>query len=736
MTYNPFRIINGGKSETLEEIKALESAYNTDPTEEIAYNLLERCYGILEYEKDEESQNACLAITCRIADGNYQSPSIQQLLDDCFTAARILPYRSFLKEKNANISYVDSISKITLEGYYSTKSGTLLTSHQFDVLSKFQESRRIVVSAPTSFGKSRLLQEIILKNNYKRILVILPTIALINESYHRFSEDLRFRNHRIYNSVTPPTEEKFIFILTPEKVDLLTTLQSPPSFDFFTMDEVYKVADDPERGQVFNSVLYTYSQFVPDFYLIGPYFKSFSPSFLSKRNAKFLHYGIENVQKEIIDLPSHKHNSSVKIGNNEIKKAKGEKTNLKRVIGAIDGQTLVYTNRKSSAESKAKAIAELNRETKKTLELSKYIKELVHPNWSLISCLERGVAFHHGAIPRYIQSEIVECFNRSEIDTLVCTTTLTEGVNTTAKNVIVLSNFKGDKPLTGFDYKNIKGRAGRFLKHFTGRVINFVEMAESERDEIPLNYFDNQNLDSDDLLQVNDHDLDPSNLDRKKRVLEEILANKIDPALIRKNKYITVEKQLVLYKKLKESKHLRDSLYFATNLPQKATLGRIISICHELLFSNRDKENRNFNLFEIEKQLKYYIFLRPPLRQLIENQRGVHADTKIRNAFTFISHWLEFALPKYLTTFFNIYNVANETPINFGYLLTLIQYGFNKPHEIALKEAGIPDDIISKISNKFSSCSNLDEIRLKLKFEPSLLGNLSSFESEIAKRYL
>ena len=74
----------------------------------------------------------------------------------------------------------------------------------------------------------------------------------------------------------------------------------------------------------------------------------------------------------------------------------------------------------------------------------------------MVSCLEAGVAFHHGAMPRYIQAELVDSFNRGDIDTLVCTTTLTEGVNTTAKNVIVFSDQKGIVALSGFDYKNIK----------------------------------------------------------------------------------------------------------------------------------------------------------------------------------------------------------------------------------------------------------------------------------------
>lgn len=64
-----------------------------------------------------------------------------------------------------------------------------------------------------------------------------------------------------------------------------------------------------------------------------------------------------------------------------------------------------------------------------------------------------GVAFHHSGIPKYIQTEIVELFNSGVINTIVCTPTLTEGVNTTAKNVVFYDTTKADIDLTGFEVK-------------------------------------------------------------------------------------------------------------------------------------------------------------------------------------------------------------------------------------------------------------------------------------------
>ncbi len=87
--------------------------------------------------------------------------------------------------------------------------------------------------------------------------------------------------------------------------------------------------------------------------------------------------------------------------------------------------------------------------------------------WSLIKVLQNGFGMHHGKLPKYIQQEILDQFNKGTFDVLFCTSTIVEGVNTDAQNMIILNASKGSKKLTPFDIKNIKGRAGRYyINHF------------------------------------------------------------------------------------------------------------------------------------------------------------------------------------------------------------------------------------------------------------------------------
>ena len=92
-----------------------------------------------------------------------------------------------------------------------------------------------------------------------------------------------------------------------------------------------------------------------------------------------------------------------------------------------------------------------------------WIKENIHEDWILAKSLKYSIGMHHGALPRHLSSSIIDLFdsNRGGVRYLFCTSTLIEGVNTSAKNVVLFDKKKGSKPIDYFDFKNIAGRSGR-----------------------------------------------------------------------------------------------------------------------------------------------------------------------------------------------------------------------------------------------------------------------------------
>lgn len=732
-------------------VKSLLAKYKADKLSINEYaELLENAHVLLTQRMvTDEHYNLGLSAICHIAQNLPDNVFIQTLLNDCISASRVFLYENMVSEKvkgyiPASESFFSNYAK---EFYTVPSTGTVLTKDQKKLLNLFLQHGRLVVSAPTSFGKSRIIQEIILSNDYQNIAIVLPTIALLSETYVTLNSNLNIsQKYNLINSLGSAeslgSSQKNLLILTPEKMDLVLDQYPNLKIDFFTMDEIYKIQDDPGRSKIFTHCLYRLAKKQCDFYLIGPYFSNFSKSFLEWTNAHFQKFSAEIVQKDTQDISQLNENDLIKVNGVSIKKKKGKDTNLKAIIRKAEGQNLIYVSDRRSVESKAKLIASLqDSNTTFNSHLINYIKESISEEWSLVKLLEKKVAFHHSSIPKYIQTEIVEGFNNGTIDNIVCTTTLTEGVNTSAKNVIIYSNTKGGNSLTGFDIKNIKGRAGRFLHHFVGNVYMLEPALEQEKDNIEFNYLDKQELDIEEVIQVKKTDLKDENLTLRTSIERELQSQNIPLSLIRKNKFIAVRKQIILINKLREDLFL-DDLYFEGTYPEKEKLGQIIQLCHDYLFSDNEANNRSFPIWEIIRLTKYYIYIKPSLKELINEQKAEGVDTKIRRAFSLITRYFEFILPKYLTAFENIFNFVyqekhdNEAKISLKYLITMLEFGFANPHEIAFKEVGLPNDIIRKISDRFKDCKNIEEIRIQYRLNPSLISNLTDFEKKMFRKYV
>ena len=181
-----------------------------------------------------------------------------------FEAAQKLRMFGYIKGSNkiAQDEFVydglNDIKHSAVQNYYKSKvfNNNLLDRKQKDVIDTFMslENKRILVSAPTSFGKTFLLREIIFMNRarYRNILLLFPTIALLNEntdSINQLIRDLSMEYkviNNVYSGIVP--EDKHIFILTPERALKLLADNSFLHIDFFFMDEIYKIDEDFDRN--------------------------------------------------------------------------------------------------------------------------------------------------------------------------------------------------------------------------------------------------------------------------------------------------------------------------------------------------------------------------------------------------------------------------------------------------------------------------------------------------------
>lgn len=186
------------------------------------------------------------------------------------------------------------------------------------------------------------------------------------------------------------------------------------------------------------------------------------------------------------------------------------------------------------------------------LETINHISSNFTNKWILFRALKHGIGIHHGLIPKYIQKEVIRLFNDGLIKVLISTTTITEGVNSSAKNLVVMHSKKGRKPLKKFDAKNIAGRAGRFGFHYSGRVVDlsnaFLNVIEGEGEILKHKNFDiNAPKDEIDLFYSDDKYLSDADKLRKSSIRQEQAYRNIPDDILTQYKVVSRLDKIKVY---------------------------------------------------------------------------------------------------------------------------------------------------------------------------------------------
>jgi late competence protein required for DNA uptake (superfamily II DNA/RNA helicase) len=422
-----------------------------------------------------------------------------------------------------------TIPVIAEESSLYTSENVYLHKYQKEVVDRFQkdERNRFFLSASTSFGKTFLIYEIIRKMQYDNIVLIFPTIALLSENIYKIFGNPAYEwvknMYKVHTlSDTELQSHHNLFIYTPER--FLSFLDKHGDFhpNFFFVDEVYKIDNeflvDDEQRENERDVAYRISTHIglentADCLLAGPYInidvqnqQSSIVRFLDWAHIELLDYNnLEIVSKREYELKSKKRIVVEDVEQPIIFTTAGKEQRVKELVKYLvsrNENVIVYCPSKSEVEKYAKLLLEDSLlENVDTTIFSHFLNHLDSlfnrregANWIVSKALKKGIGVHHGLVPKYIQNEIINLFNQEKLHVLVVTTTITEGVNTTAKNMIVLSHKKGIKELKTFDAKNIEGRAGRFIHHYVGRVFifdaKFKEIVDSEEQFLRHKFFD------------------------------------------------------------------------------------------------------------------------------------------------------------------------------------------------------------------------------------------------------
>ena len=173
---------------------------------------------------DDASYLKLRDLVCQISESKAHEgdDSLKELL---YIASQKMRNFGYNKMNNFTSDVVGNDSRTNINAivdhYYTSESGYKLDYEQKKALDIYQglDKRRLFLSAPTAFGKTFILQEILLKNNYRTVVLIFPTVSLLNENTRSISAFIK-RNrleYKIFSSTRELVDnEKYSSLLPKE----------------------------------------------------------------------------------------------------------------------------------------------------------------------------------------------------------------------------------------------------------------------------------------------------------------------------------------------------------------------------------------------------------------------------------------------------------------------------------------------------------------------------------------
>ena len=615
-----------------------------------------------------------------------------------------------------------------------------LTNEQIECLNLLDDNN-LFLSAPTSFGKTFIALEFIARNKHllENIIFVVPTISLMNELRKKCFD---FFNEE-YILITSDAEleqyfdvPKKIMIVVPERISSkkFKTYIDTNSIDLLIYDEIYKLKyektsrDTNNRIIKMNSIYKYLIKKSRKILLLGPFIKSVD---FDKSNIKIKKIITNfNLVYNKVEVEPNKSTANFKFSNDK---------------------KFVYFDSPSSIRtflSKNNLTNDEDNYHKFDGDIIEWISENIHPEWYYSIYLKKGIGIHHGKTPLFLRKYIEHEYSKPDgcIHTILCTSTLMEGINTPTNKLIIY-----DPPRGVFELNNLIGRVGRLnpKNPQIGKIYIYDEKILEqykpdqwidlkilyETDEVITNSPEDEIL----YLDKTSHDGLP---EKKIKNLEETLTVKFGIDI---SEVIDSEIEINLLIKFVE-------IYDVITKHEKEW-----SVIHDIKFKLLNSENsylaglltKNYS-FEFEKE---YIFdavyslmisggiLKPVIDKFVkEYSPNVDDINKFIDTLFKIDEFIKFKMMK-IVSIYELFHSKRlfDKSINRAFIqsIHMIENYFDSTdgYERILSDLGIPQEDIVRIANEISKFSEIIGTEKKLKniIGNDLFNNLSPFSKRILK---
>ncbi|HHQ4929551.1 TPA: DEAD/DEAH box helicase [Aeromonas hydrophila] len=406
----------------------------------------------------------------------------------------------------------DSFIRNIVGSYVDTfREQDIVLTEQQDALRVFVQSeyqRSSVVVAPTSYGKSELIIKSVKDNPEKRILILVPSKALLAQTKKRLIyADIKDLGKVItHPEMYAENRSNRTFVLTQERLNRLLNEQPSLSFEMVFVDEAHNLLQNERRSELLATMLC----------ILGARnketsFKFLTPFLCDELNVRVRFLDMipqgfridEYIKSErfyLQDFRPGKGDGKLKLYDHFLHDWLDLNRKYRNCFDLIQGESLkkniIYGNKKKSIEAFAVSLAATLEPVECPLiaQACEELEEAFDKRYRLISCLRKGVMYHHGSIPDTIRLYLENLFSTSrKMKYLVCNSTLLEGVNLPIERLFIFDYKKGARNLTPSQFKNLIGRVNRFSEVFAPKAKTPLKKLESRIYLLGVERFTNKN---------------------------------------------------------------------------------------------------------------------------------------------------------------------------------------------------------------------------------------------------
>lgn len=186
---------------------------------------------------------------------------------------------------------------------WSFREDLVFHSEQAMVYERLLNGENVVLSAPTSFGKSLVIDAILAARDFTDAAIIVPTLALMDETRRRLAH-LGDR-YKVITHGTQRRGARNLWVMTQER---MLEMGVPEGLQFFVIDEFYKLdpSHSDERSSQLNILIWRLLETQAQFYMLGPNITALTDATADRLRATFISTGFSTVATDIERVRSTK----------------------------------------------------------------------------------------------------------------------------------------------------------------------------------------------------------------------------------------------------------------------------------------------------------------------------------------------------------------------------------------------------------------------------------------------